>query len=49
LALLLILLALLPSVFKFRSAVLSLITIKFTTSCQNYIFGTAGERGKVIG
>ena len=42
-ALLLVLLALLPSAFESRSAILSLITIGFAISCQNYIFRTAGK------
>jgi hypothetical protein len=48
LALSLVLLALSPSVSKSRSAISSLIIIGFTTSHQNYIFRTAGERGRVI-
>ena len=48
LALLLVLLALLPSVSEFRSAISFSITIGFTVSHQNYIFKTAGERGRVI-
>ena len=48
-ALLLTLLALSPLVSESRLAVLSLITIRFITSYQNYIFKTAGERGRVVG
>ena len=49
LALLSALLASSPSVSESRSAVSSSITIGFTASRQNYIFGTAGERGRVVG
>ena len=46
LALLLVLLALLPLASKSRSAILSLITIRFVTSYQNYIFKTTRKEGE---
>ena len=48
LALLSVLLASSPLVSESRLTISSSITIRFTASRQNYIFKTAGERGRVI-